>query len=440
MNRVPRLSQRARRASRELRGRRAVAVLALLLSVAAGCESDDDTDNAGSGPADASADGAQAPADTGVAEEKVTIDRSPLTDVGTAPGLDYADRRMWLCRPGNDPDECNANLDATELKADGSRARVVHQKAANPAVDCFYVYPTVKLTSAGPMTDFANIGITLDPLLAQAARFNEVCRVYAPLYRQNGVVPGAGGAPMTSGMTSFALGANDVRDAFAYYLEHLNQGRKFVLLGHSQGTGMLTQLMVQDVDPQPAVRARLLSALLIGAGVSVPDGADVGGTFKNIPVCKEAGQVGCVITYVSYSKEMPPAGMSSFGRSPGVGLHAACTEPAALAGRAGQRYRGSYVMMKRTNPSLLAPEGADKLPSDIDTPFIVYRDVFRGSCKQTAGYSYLEISSELASGDARMPPYRYPSIEASLGLHLLDYAFTMDDLIEAVRLQAAKAP
>jgi len=36
-----------------------------------------------------------------------------------------------------------------------------------------------------------------------------------------------------------------------------------------------------------------------------------------------------------------------------------------------------------------------------------------------------------------MPPYRYPSIEAALGLHLLDYAFAMDDLIEAVRLQAA---
>lgn len=417
-----------------------VAALATLWSAAAGCTSDDD-DGAKGGPGqtDASTDSAQPSGDTGTTEEAVTVDRSGLSDVGTAPGLDYGDRRMWLCRPGNDPDECNANLDATELKADGSRATVAHKKAANPPVDCFYVYPTVKLTSAGPMTDFANIGITLDPLLAQAARFNEVCRVYAPLYRQNGVVPGAGGAPMTSGMTSFALGATDVHDAFAYYLEHFNQGRKFVLIGHSQGTGMLTQMMVQDVDPQPSVRSRLLSALLIGAGVSVPDGADVGGTFKNIPVCKEAGQVGCVITYVSYSKEMPPAGMSSFGRNPGAGLRAACTEPATLAGRAGQRYRGSYVMMKRTNPSLLAPEGADKLPTDIDTPFIVYRDVFRGTCKQTDAYSYLEISSELGADDARMPAYRYPSLEAALGLHLLDYAFTMDDLLEAVRLQSAKA-
>ncbi|HEX6245557.1 MAG TPA: DUF3089 domain-containing protein, partial [Polyangiales bacterium] len=362
------------------------------LSLIIGCNKEDDDPQ--TEPSDAASEKSDAGTSDGGsdsgADETFAIDRSGLTDVGTDAGLDYSDRRLWLCRPGNDPDECDANLDATELKADGSRAKVAHQKATEPAVDCFYVYPTVKLTSAGPMTDFANIGITLDPLVAQAARFSEVCRMYAPLYRQNGVVPGAGGAPMTNGMTSFALGANDVRAAFAYYLEHLSQGRKFVLIGHSQGTGMLTQLMVQDVDPKPEIRERLLSALLIGSTVALPEGANVGGTFKNIPVCTEAGQTGCVISYVSYSKEVPPGETSTFGRNPASGQFAACTEPAALANRAGQRYRGSYVLLKRTNPSLLNPEGTDKLPTDIDTSFIVYRDVFQGTCKRTAMHSYLE--------------------------------------------------
>ena len=71
------------------------------------------------------------------------IDRTGLSNVGTDKPIDYADPRMWLCRPGNDPDECDANLDATELLADGSRKLVKHQKAAEPEVDCFYVYPTV---------------------------------------------------------------------------------------------------------------------------------------------------------------------------------------------------------------------------------------------------------------------------------------------------------
>jgi hypothetical protein len=109
------------------------------------------------------------------------IDRSSLTDVGTEP-LDYADARYWLCRPGNDPDECDRNLDATELLPDGEREVVKHVKAAAPAVDCFYVYPTVKLSSGGPMVDFSKIDITLDPLLSQGARFSSLCRMYAPLY------------------------------------------------------------------------------------------------------------------------------------------------------------------------------------------------------------------------------------------------------------------
>jgi Protein of unknown function (DUF3089) len=376
----------------------------------------------------------------GPAVATTKIDRSALTDVGSTAPLDYADPRLWLCRPGNDPDECDANIDATELSADGTMKVIPHVKAANPAFDCFYVYPTVKLTSAGPMTDFSNIAITLDPLLSHAARFTELCRVYAPLYRQAGVVPGAGGAPMAAGV-SFSLGLQDVRDAFKYYLEHLNQGRKVVLMGHSQGTGMLTAMMTTDVDPVPEVRAKLISALLIGGSVALPNGAAVGGTYKNIPVCTAPGQVGCIVTYVSYSKEAPPSAMamSTFGRSPGEGQSAGCTEPAMLAGRAGMTYKGSYIRLNRVNKTL-DPQGIDTLPPGITTPFVVYRDVLRGECKNADGFSYLEISLQMPPGDKRpAPPYRYPTIEAALGLHLVDYNLELDDLIETVRLQAAAA-
>jgi pimeloyl-ACP methyl ester carboxylesterase len=364
------------------------------------------------------------------------IDRSGVSDVGTDGPLDYADPRMWLCRPGNDPDECDANLDATELLPDGTQQLVKHVKAENPTFDCFYVYPTVKLTSAGPMTDFANIDITLDPLLAQAARFNRVCRMYAPLYRQNGVVPGAGGAPTAGG--SFNLGAGDVRDAFKYYLDHLSQGRKFVLMGHSQGTGMVTAMMVQDVDPNPEVRAKLISALLLGGSVTVPDGQDVGGTFQNIPICTKPRQVGCAMTYASFSKEVPPSATGGFGSSAQTGLVAACTEPAALADRASERYSGSYVALNLVNKTFLA-QGIDQLPS-VDTSYILYRDVFRGECKSGNGRNYLEISLEMAADDPRPPfPYHFPGLESALGLHLVDYALELDDLIEDVRLQAEAA-
>jgi hypothetical protein len=365
------------------------------------------------------------------------IDRSGLTDVGTDKPLDYADPRLWLCRPGNDPDECDRNLDATELLPDGSRKLVEHVKASDPGFDCFYVYPTVKLTSDSPMTDFSAIDITLDPLLAQAARFNEVCRVFAPLYRQAGVVPGAGGAP-TPTSNGFGLGLGDVRNAFKYYVEHLSEGRPFVILGHSQGSGMLTSMMMADVDGNEALRTRLISALLIGGNVTVPaspDGAAVGGSFAQLPLCTAPRQQACVIAYNSYSKETPPSATATFAKAP-AGQRVACTEPALLADRAGLAYQGSYIALHRVNASFVQ-DGFAALPTDIDTPFLVYRGVFHGACKQAEGASYLEISSDQAADDKRPPfPYHSGPIEAALGLHLVDYNLELDDLITAVRLQA----
>ncbi|MEY4581833.1 MAG: hypothetical protein RL701_6536 [Pseudomonadota bacterium] len=135
--------------------------LGLLVLCLAGCAPDKSTS------ADAEHAAGGAAADMPVV--RVAIGRSGLSDVGADKPLDYADPRLWLCRPGNDPDECDANLDATALLPDGTRKRIVHVKAPNPEIDCFYVYPTVKLTSGGPMTDFAHIDITLDPLLSQGA-------------------------------------------------------------------------------------------------------------------------------------------------------------------------------------------------------------------------------------------------------------------------------
>lgn len=416
----------------EARPRGALIALTALVALACACGDDSDGTQVGDQPSTNAGGPSEAPPAT------VAIDRSGLTDVGVDAPLDYADARLWLCRPGNDPDECDRPLDATELLPDGSRTPAPHVKASAPGFDCFYVYPTVKLDSADKMTNFAAIEPTLDPLLAQGARFSRVCSVYAPLYRQQGVVPGAGGAPMGA-RPDFALGANDVQDAFKYYLEHLGQGRKFVLIGHSQGTGMLTALLRSLIDGDPALRERLLSALLIGGGVEVPPGQAVGGTFQNIPLCTQAGQTGCVISYVSYSAETPPSMTSTFGRPTTAGMDNACTEPAALAGRAGQRYQGSYIAMKRVNATF-QPDGFDQIPTDIPTPFVVYRDLLRGTCKSANGATYLEISLEMAADDPRpSPPYRYAAIESALGLHLADYNLELDDLIEAVRLQAAAA-
>jgi pimeloyl-ACP methyl ester carboxylesterase len=365
------------------------------------------------------------------------IDRSGLTDVGTTNPLDYSDPNYWMCRPDIDPNACHGNLDATEIAADGSQKLVKFERAQDPKFDCFYVYPTVLLNGGSIMTDFSSPDIVLDPLLSQAATFTRICEVYAPLYRQNGLNASASGVS-PAGSSNAGLGLKDVTDAFHYFLDHIDKDRKFVLMGHSQGTGVLTAMMKTEVDANPDVRARMISALLIGGGLRVPEGQRMGapGSFANIPTCAMPGDTGCVIAYNSFAKENPP-GANAIGGMATMGLEPVCTEPAALAGNSG-RYKGSYVPMMVVNATFKA-DGV--YPTGITTPFVVYRDLFKGQCIKSGGYNYLEISLEQEPGDMRMPNYRFTAGAEAIGfgLHIVDYNLELDDLIDAVAMQADAA-
>ena len=73
-------------------------------------------------------------------------------------------------------------------------------------------------------------------------------------------------------MTAF----EGVLAAFHEYMAKYNKGRGFVLIGHSQGSAMLEQLIKERIDPQPGAAQTLVSAILLGGNVLVPEGKDRG--------------------------------------------------------------------------------------------------------------------------------------------------------------------
>ena len=65
-------------------------------------------------------------------------------------------------------------------------------------------------------------------------------------------------------------------------LAEAHNGRGVVLIGHSQGSGVLTRMIPAEVEGKP-VQKQLISALILGSNLGVETGKDTG-VFKTIPL------------------------------------------------------------------------------------------------------------------------------------------------------------
>ena len=241
-----------------------------------------------------------------------------------SPAPDYSKPSTWLCLPDRS-DVCTRPLPTTALGPSGYGSNGQSAVAKDPPVDCFYVYPTVSRDDA-PNSDLTvneEVGITQ----TQFARFSSVCRTFAPIYRQMTVSSIAVYVIGGDLHQSAELAYSDVLAAWRIYLSKYNQGRPFVLIGHSQGSLMLQQLIQREIDGKPIAR-RMLRAIIPGYDVIVPQGKLVGGTFKSIPLCSSDAETGCVMAWTSYREgSVPPEG-AMFGWTNQPGMTVGCTNPA----------------------------------------------------------------------------------------------------------------
>ncbi len=348
----------------------------------------------------------------------------------------YSDATKWLCR-GDTDDVCDHDMDATVVKANGKTALERWKPAKKPKIDCFYVYPTISLDQTGNSDFTPGENEELFVVRQQAARLGSVCRVFAPIYRQvtlTALVANLGGNAIP---TDSALADADVLDAWKQYVANDNGGRGVILIGHSQGSSRLVKLIKNEVDPNPDLRARLVSAVLLGTSLQVPDGADVGGDFAHIPLCRSKKQTGCAISYGSFRSTAPPPANSFFGRSLSAGMKAACVNPAAPAG--GRAMLHPYLPTDgRALPLSLpaAPQWVDASRGvTITTPFVTLPKFIEAECAETNGFVYLSL---IVHGDPSDP--RIDDIGGDLtpewGMHLVDANVAMGDIVALARSQA----
>jgi pimeloyl-ACP methyl ester carboxylesterase len=349
---------------------------------------------------------------------------------------DYSKAETWLCRPGRH-DACAADLTTTVISANGKLTR--EPWAGNPKapIDCFYVYPTVSMDPT-PNSDMVAGEEEVNVVRVQAARFGSQCRVYAPLYRQVTLAALRSFLAGRSAAVDRNLAYGDVLDAWNYYLQHDNQGRGVVLIGHSQGSMVLTELIKREIDGKP-IQKQLISALLLGTSLPVPRDRDVGGAFQQLPLCRNSKQTGCVITYASFRANAPPPANSRFGKVSGQDQIAGCTNPAALKGGSGELH--AYLSTKGSGASaapVVNPWTKDA-PA-IDTPFVSVPGMLTAECVSNDKGSYLAVTVHANPADPRTDDItgdvvREGKVLPEWGLHLIDVNLSIGNLIDIVRDQ-----
>jgi hypothetical protein len=350
-----------------------------------------------------------------------------------SPSTDYGNPQAWLCRPDR-PTACDVDLSTTVIDPDGHSTVERARPDTQAPVDCFYVYPTVS-TDTTTNSDLVPDAAERNVVRLQLARFGTQCRLFVPMYRQ--LTLAAMGRANAAGIESpdfLGLGYQDVRAAWRYYLAHDNGNRGIVLIGHSQGSSILTELIRKEIEGTP-MQSRIVSALLIGApgGILVPRGRDTGGTFATMPLCRAATQTGCVVAYSSFRSTAPPAATTRFGLSADSTL-VACTNPAALGG--GEAALNGYFDAAGGTALPLGPTDpwtAGGQP--VATPMVRVVGLLKGQCRSNAFASYLEVTVERGPHSPASRDIQGDLAEG-LGLHLVDMEVAMGNLVDLVGQQA----
>jgi hypothetical protein len=223
--------------------------------------------------------------------------------------------------------------------------------------------------------------------------------------------------------------------AWRDYIRTKNNGRPFVLIGHSQGSLMLQMLIAREIENNAALASRMKLAIIPGYDLLVPQGKLVGGTFKKTPLCSHAGETGCVMTWTSFrEKNVPPSG-AIFGYADQAGMTVGCVNP-ALPGSRDWVKLDSYWFARS---SLSVPGGPIQWSSEGPSPtsYLHTEDLVSAKCINDGPRGYLWVRTNHNPGDKRTDRIAgevavFGMFLPGWGMHLADMAIGQGDLIREV--------
>ena len=326
---------------------------------------------------------------------------------------DYSDSINWAALPSkNDP-------------ADLVPVGVDEVVQGEQSVDTFFIHPTGFMRSntwTSPMDP--NSGTeenTLWMMANQASAYNGCCNVYAPRYREATIVSYFGETDLRDSVLSFAY--EDVKQAFAYFIEHYNQGRPFIIASHSQGTHHALRLLKEIVNASD-LRNRMVAAYLVG-GIVMPATHNLLASMENISACADAEQLKCVVHWDTMAEGAPT---DFFDLTRPVG--SLCTNPLSW------QVDEEFVAAEK-NAGAVFPEGTYNAAigkGEDESTAQVFKALSAplpqhtwAQCRNGWLYVQDQEGSELDEGD---------TVDASGNYHMLDYSLFYMNIRNNAKLRA----
>ncbi len=145
--------------------------------------------------------------------------------------------------------------------------------------DTFYIYSTMYMGANEDDADYATLDNkeVLDNIWIEHAIkssvFEEATNLFIPYYRQSSMRHAAEVFQKDGNIDAALIGMpyTDITAALDYYFENNNNGRPFVIAGHSQGSAILRLVLKKYFKKHPEYYKHMVAAYAIGYSITKDD-------------------------------------------------------------------------------------------------------------------------------------------------------------------------
>jgi hypothetical protein len=180
----------------------------------------------------------------------------------------------------------------------------IQNKTIDSVADVFFIHPTTYTNVTMPLgwnaaidDELINTKTDNTAILYQASVFNEMCRIFAPRYRQTNI-KAFYTADRSASEKAFDIAYEDIKAAFEFYLNNYNHNRPVIIASHSQGTLHAARLL-KDYFEGKKLQKQLVCAYIIGLPVFTD-------YFTVLKPCGDSTDTGCFISWRTFKEEYIP--------------------------------------------------------------------------------------------------------------------------------------